>query len=412
MRTIAAGIMLTLALSPAHAGGASVEFLTDGGDGGYTPADINDAGVVVGSFLGNEPFIRLPGQSPSMLPTFETDSGEHIGDAEALNSSGIAVGYSLVDEGSPRATMWDATGGIRRIGPDIPGARAVDITASGLVLGSVSGVTAGLFLWSEQGGTQSIELLPDASRPSDFTVSGSVINDDGVVAATFYSEEFGLDNPSRAFVRTSEGSVSEATLPDGYEPISIDLMTGATAIVTSRAIGTDAGEFIQRARSFLWTPESAATELPLFAGLPATVAAHNDTQMIMTTRSDVSLESRRDFLFDPFSGETVELTSLIRSLTGFERYELTDFNNRGQLLGVAFEDGASPAIGFVLTIPSPATALPFVLLGALRRRRALKNAPKGAFADGECLTAPGPSPRTPRSGGRPPAWSVWRAGRG
>lgn len=377
MRTLAFGIAFTFVSSPAFSGGASVEFLDPGAGYRFVPMAINDDGTVVGeasdSGASVVPVRFSASEQAEFLPTYEADFGERFAFVRGMNASGVVAGLSLSGPlYEANAVIWDEQGAISRIGPSGAPTQAHSINDNGLVLGGFeSTVDPGLFLWSQEGGTQFLDVLPSPGTYAGGGIVGATLNNRGDVAASYYATDSEGFTEFRSVFRDANGAVHEITLPGDVAPTGVDLLADGVAVATSSTIvDINTGEILQSGRSFLWTPQSGATEFPLFDGLPITLTAHNDSQLILTTRGNISIESERDFLFDPSTGETTELTDLIRTLTGTDRYVIADINNHGQITGAAFDDESSPATGFVLTIPSPGTALPLVLLGARRRRRA------------------------------------------
>jgi len=229
-------------------------------------ADVNDAGVVVGTaqtsaILGKHGFVAV-GESMVALPILSGGDPEDHSGAVAINDAGQIVGYSPSPTGR-HAVLWSVAGDIQDLGT-LGGStsEAIDINASGLVIGKsqIAGDAAThFFLWSTATGMRDLETVLGA------ITSVVEINDGGQIIGTHITS----DGASHAFL---------------YTPGSALLDLGTLGGTTSAPTGlNDAGQVVGSStladgstHAFLWTPTDGIEDITVVSGI-RTVRRLNDS---------------------------------------------------------------------------------------------------------------------------------------
>jgi probable HAF family extracellular repeat protein len=237
----------------------------DGCCGAHWGADINDAGVVVGTaqtglLSGTRGFVAT-GTSLVPLPILADADPEQSAAAVAVNDAGQIVGYSPSATGR-HAVLWSPEGVIHDLGTlGGPSSRAIDINGSGIVIGASA--TAGdaamhFFLWSAESGMEdlntrlgaiaSVVEINDAGQ-----IIGTLTTAGGATHAFLYTPGAGLRD-----LGTLGGATSEPTgLNDVGQVVGIsELADGST-------------------HAFLWTPTDGMDDITAVSGI-RTVRRLND----------------------------------------------------------------------------------------------------------------------------------------
>jgi probable HAF family extracellular repeat protein len=175
------------------------------GGGGTNPADLNESGQVVGSSrlpggASSHAFLWSPGGGMQDLGTLGGSNSR----ATAVNAGGQVAGWSEMASGERHAFRWTSAGGMEDLGtlpytgeqidwtepdPDDRGSEAQDINDAGDVSGFVRTGYYWLpqaFIWTEQGGMQSLGQGMGQFLSNDRTVAGqnmytSVIGDGDIM---------------------------------------------------------------------------------------------------------------------------------------------------------------------------------------------------------------------------------------
>jgi probable HAF family extracellular repeat protein len=256
---------LTDDFTPYRSAPGSGAVALDGCCGAQWGADINDAGVVVGTaqvslVFGTRGFVAA-GTSMVTLPMLAGADPELSAGAVAVNDAGQIVGYSPSATG-PHAALWSSNGEVRDLGTlGGSSSEAIDINASGLVIGKsrIAGdVATHFFLWSAERGMQDLNAQLGA------ITSVVEINDASQIIGTF----------------TTVGGASHAFL---YTPGTGLRDLGTLGGATSEPTGlNDAGQVVGSSaladgsmHAFLWTPTDGMDDITAVSGI-RTVRRLND----------------------------------------------------------------------------------------------------------------------------------------
>ena len=242
--------------------------------------------------------------------------------ANAVNSHGDVVGYSVNGNGQTEAFLWTGSGGMVGLGwlPGDIGSEALGINGSDQVVGySYDDHYRHAFIWTQNGG-----MVPLGDLPGGFDSSEATgINNSGQVVG--YGN---TDRGNEAFLWTSGGGmVSLGFLPgsNAYGWVSVALgINNAGEVVGSNneATGHEA---------FLWTATDGMKGLGDLNGGPfeSTANAINDAGQIVGF-GYTSATDRQAFLCTP-SGQMTALGALPGSPYLYS--EARGINSRGQVVG-------------------------------------------------------------------------------
>ena len=228
-------------------------------------ADVNDAGVVVGTVQtglveGSRGFVAT-GTSVVTLPILPDADPAGSAGAVAINDGGQIAGYSPSATGR-HAVLWNAAGIVHDLGTlGGSASEAIDVNASGLVIGT--SLTAGdaathFFIWSAETG------MVDLGAQLGAITSVVEINDAGQIIGAY----------------TTAGGASHAFL---YTPGSglrdLGTLGGATSAPTGL---NEAGQVVGSStladgstHAFLWTPTDGIDDITAVTGI-RTVRRLND----------------------------------------------------------------------------------------------------------------------------------------
>jgi len=233
-------------------------------------ADINDAGVVVGTaqtsqIVGTRGFVAV-GTTMTPLSILDGADPELSAGAVAINDAGQIVGFSPTAAGTRHAVLWSSAGVIQDLGT-LGGAtsEAVDINASGQVIGKsqIADASTHYFLWSSGTGMQDLNTLLGP-------ITGVVeINDAGQIIGTY----------------TAGGGESHAFL---YTPGSglrdLGTLGGATSAPTGL---NDNGQVVGNSsladattHAFLWTPTDGMEDITAVTGITAVRRLNDNLQTL------------------------------------------------------------------------------------------------------------------------------------
>jgi probable HAF family extracellular repeat protein len=256
---------LTADFTPYRSAPGSAAVALDGCCGAQWGADINDAGVVVGTaqislVLGTRGFVAS-GTSMLTLPILAGADPELSAGAVAVNDAGQIVGYSPSAAGR-HAALWSSNGEVQDLGTlGGSSSEAIDINASGLVIGKsrIAGdAETHFFLWSAERGMQ------DLSAQLGAITSVVEINDASQIIGTFTTAA----GASHAFLYTP-----------GTGPRDLGTLGGATSEPTGL---NDAGQVVGSSaladgsmHAFFWTPTDGMDDITAVSGI-RTVRRLND----------------------------------------------------------------------------------------------------------------------------------------
>ena len=233
-------------------------------------ADINDAGVVVGTaqtslIVGNRGFVAV-GTSMVALPILAGGDPELQSGAVAINNAGQIVGFSPSPTGQ-HAVLWSSAGVIQDLGT-LGGttSESIDINASGQVIGKsqIAGDAAThFFLWSSGTGMQDLNTLLGA------ITSVVEINDAGQIIGTYSA----VGGASHAFLYTPGSGLADLGTLGGTTSAPTGL-NNAGQVVGSSTLA-DAST-----HAFLWTSSGGMEDITAITGITAVRRLNDNLQTL------------------------------------------------------------------------------------------------------------------------------------
>lgn len=272
-----------------------------------------------------------------------------------LNDAGQVTGGSTLAQGSERAFVWTAGGGLRDIGvlPGAANARAAAINRHGVVTGTSEAVPAfppRAFRWSPSGGMQDLGAF--TSDSGSFS-SGTALNDAGLI--TGQSTTASLDG--HAFAWTLGGGLRDIDTLGGLD--SIGVAVGAGGQVAGNVIRDTS--FLYHA--FLWTPAGGMKDLGTTGGTESFVLAMSPALHI------AGIVNLADGTQRAMSWTRSGGMRRLGTLGGATSFAL-GVNGRGQIVGLA-ENRAGEARAFLWSAKE----------GMLDLNKRLRKAPPGLVLD-------------------------------
>ena len=180
--------------------GGGIVAITGFSDAAHYGSDINDAGAIVGTTqsggnVGNRGFVAT-GNSMTILDILPGASPESNSQAVAVNNAGTIAGWSIAADATRHAVIWSASGAIQDLGT--PNSEAIDINASGQVIGSGPLEAAPFYLWTPGSGVRNLSTELGA------LTSVVEINDAGQIIGTYTAS----GGNSHAFLYTRDPACS------------------------------------------------------------------------------------------------------------------------------------------------------------------------------------------------------------
>jgi probable HAF family extracellular repeat protein len=238
-------------------------------------ADVNDAGVVVGTaqtslIVGNRGFVAA-GTSMTPLPVLQGALPDAHAGAVAINNAGQIVGFSPAPDFTlnRHAVLWSSNLAILDLGT-LGGSNsaAIDVNASGQVIGwsEIAGNAAThFFLWSSGTGMQDLATIIGP------TVSGVVeINDAGQIIGTYVAP----GGQSHAFLYTPGAGLRDLGTLGGATSSPTGLNNNGQVVGIS-TLGNGGSH------AFLWTPTDGMEDVTALTGI-VDVGRLNDNLQTLT----------------------------------------------------------------------------------------------------------------------------------
>jgi probable HAF family extracellular repeat protein len=234
-------------------------------------ADINDAGVVVGTaqtslIVGTRGFVAA-GTTMTPLSILAGADAELPAGAVAINNAGQIVGYSPTAAGTRHAVLWSSAGVIQDLGT-LGGttSEAMDINASAQVIGkslNAGDLATHFFLWSSGTGMQDLNTLLGP-------ITGVVeINDAGQIIGTYTA----AGDESHAFLYTPGSGLRDLGTLGGATSAATGLNNNGQVVgVSSLADATT--------HAFLWTPTDGMEDITAITGISSVRRLNDNLQTL------------------------------------------------------------------------------------------------------------------------------------
>jgi probable HAF family extracellular repeat protein len=233
-------------------------------------ADINDAGVVVGTaqtsqIVGTRGFVAA-GTAMTPLPVLAGADPELPAGAVAINNAGQVVGYGPTAAGTRHAVLWSSAGVIQDLGT-LGGttSEAIDINASGQVIGKslIADASTHYFLWSSGSGMQDLNTLLGP-------ITGVVeINDAGQIIGTYTA----TGGASHAFLYTPGSGLLDLGTLGGATSAPTGLNNNGQVVgVSSLADATT--------HAFLWTATDGMEDITAITGITSVRRLNDNLQTL------------------------------------------------------------------------------------------------------------------------------------
>lgn len=210
------------------------------GDTNSAATGINNSGDIVGTSFGfffPVPYHAVLWKHGGPIQEIGSLAGTNSY-ANAINDSGMIVGYSTLADGANDAFLWTSVSGMQDLG-DLPGgasSSAYAINASGEVVGD-SGLDNPAefhaFLWTQANGMEDLGTLSGG-----LVSRATAISDAGTIVGYSWTEQFN----NVCFIWTSG---------QGMQPLDLGLSSSLYGINSSNEI---VGSNISSGVPFLWTP--------------------------------------------------------------------------------------------------------------------------------------------------------------
>jgi probable HAF family extracellular repeat protein len=237
-------------------------------------ADINDAGVVVGTAqqslaIGARGFVAI-GSSTQLLPILPGADPDVDASAVAINDAGLIVGSSPSGNlGSARhAVLWTAPSAIHDLGTlGGTNSAAIDINGAGQVIGSsqIAGdAVTHYFLWTAATGMQDLNVSVNANITSVVEINGA-----GQITGTYTT----AGGQSHAFLYTQGSGLRD-----------LGTLGGSTSAPTGL---NDAGQVVGSSttasgstHAFLWTPTDGMADITAISGITSVGRLNDKLQTV------------------------------------------------------------------------------------------------------------------------------------
>lgn len=319
----------------------------------YEALDINDSGLVIGSFYAND---------GSHTFIWESTSGEtnigingHNGDyGIGINNHGVALGFEDPYNGHPY--VWNAIDGKTTIA--LPsgsiGCSPRAINDNGQFTGDIVDGSNNSYavLWSQNG-----QVTPLGTLGGRYSQARGINSAGQVVGSSDAVEGQG----GHAFVWSSVDGMKDLD-PDGWCSYAYSINNKGQVVGNYSDVG-DYGAFI-------WSPETGMKKLGvIFGSYCWGIDINNNGRMIGTAQfPDGNGVTVRSYVWESSTGAVA-----LPLLAGYNQCAVYAINNNGQIVGRAYDDRGNSQAVIWNPVPEPSS---FMALGAgiaalttLKRRR-------------------------------------------
>jgi probable HAF family extracellular repeat protein len=340
---------------------ASIEDLGTFGGPTSLGLGINAVGNVTGASYtssadphgGLHTFLYIDGLGLIDVPAFQP---VNIAEGQGINNGNIVVGGSFVEGFTPHAFIASATLDLTDLGTFEGGeySYAWDVNNAGRVTGEADGRSLEIhaFLWTREAGMRDLGTLG-----GDRSI-GRAINEGGQIAG----ESRIASGTTIAFRYTEEvGMVSIGTLPGGSSSSAYGINNTGEVVGESGTGPVLDPRFRMKSlalfgvHAFLWNESGGMIDLGHLGGGTSSARAISNTGIVVGT-STTENGVNHAFRWTRAEG-IVDLNSLLPPDSGWVLDTAHDVNDRGQITGEGFHNGALRAFRFnpsdLLAEPSP-----------------------------------------------------------
>jgi probable HAF family extracellular repeat protein len=293
--------------------------------------------------------LPMPAGANQMYPYWINNAGDVAGDLVA------GLNYPF---------FWSQTGGLQSLSST--GGRTGGINNAGQVVGSIPSSTAyftDAFVWSSSSG-----LLDLKSKIAALSSGGGGINDGGWIVGPYFTSStgalvfvlhgdntvqflsgdqgYGINNSDQVLLRTSghQALVDQTGISNfTFDSLNVPHLNNSGQVVGSYSSGFPA------ASAFVWSKIGGLQTLgSLFSGCNATYAnGINNLGQIVGSSAPCDFSSQKPVLWK--NGTTVDLTTLIAPVSGWQVIAADAINDNGYIAGHGWYNGVVRAF---LLIPN------------------------------------------------------------
>jgi hypothetical protein len=322
--------------------------------------NINEQGVAAGYIATqsvNGPFLPTTYHGSGQFQTYGLESAGYWGTVAGMDRHGNFGGN--LSDANYDSTPYVVRNGVVEYLPFVPSDYAwMDgMTASGIAYGSYydEALDQGLIFTYQNGAVQTW------SQPYQYAYTGRrMLNDRGLLGAAYYDPD--SDQSYSYLFDTATATLTSLEIPAGFDIASLRQITNAD-LIYGTVYTSDYSDF----RQGIWNSDGTFSH---YFGIDE--GTFNVSAIFNDLGHAISLYDDAVWRFDGAQWTAIEIDGL-----GDHRiFTLSDFNNRGDFVGLTSRTGSGFLWGFVAqAVPEPTTGsvLGLLLIGSVAVRRHRRN---------------------------------------